>query len=192
MKLSRRGKSARRGRHTKRAGKHLRYKGKKVRGSKRYHRGHKRTHKRGRRLQRGGELKLTPYQKAKVEEIRKKIRKGDYIRPFNFIDGTQSDYMGDYELNGEIYSMFISSEYTKRIYLCKKGIILKATITDLKNILPFTASEIDQDGITIFDSDTEGLKTKVKVFDKNDKNTESVILLQEIINNPNIPSQESK
>ena len=54
MKLSRRGKSARRGRHTKRAGKHLRYRGKKVRGSKRYHRGHKRTHKRGRRLQRGG------------------------------------------------------------------------------------------------------------------------------------------
>lgn len=55
MKLSRRGKSARRGRHTKRAGKKLRYRGKKVRGSKRYHRGHKRTHKRGRRLQRGGE-----------------------------------------------------------------------------------------------------------------------------------------
>jgi hypothetical protein len=54
MKLSRRGKSARRGRHTKRARKNLRYKGKKVRGSKRYHRGHKRTHKRGRRLQRGG------------------------------------------------------------------------------------------------------------------------------------------
>ena len=53
MKLSRRGKSARRGRHTKRAGKHLRYKGKKVRGSKRYHRGHKRTHKRGRRLHMG-------------------------------------------------------------------------------------------------------------------------------------------
>jgi len=54
MKLSRRGKSARRGRHTKRAGKHLRYKGKKVRGSKRHHRGHKRTYKRGKRLQRGG------------------------------------------------------------------------------------------------------------------------------------------
>jgi hypothetical protein len=183
MKLSRRGKSARRGRHTKHAGKHLRYKGKKVRGSKRYHRGHKRTHKRGRRLQRGGELK--PYQKAKVEEIRKKIRKGDYIRPFNFIDGTQSDYMGDYELNGTIYSIFISSVYKKRIYLCKKGSILKATITDLKNILPFTASQIDENGITIFGSKTED-------FDKNDKNTESVILLQEIINNPNIPSQESE
>lgn len=54
MKLSRRGKSARRGKHTKRAGKHLRYKGKKVRASKRYHRGHKRTYKRGRRFQRGG------------------------------------------------------------------------------------------------------------------------------------------
>lgn len=38
MKLSRRGKSVRRRRHTKRTGKHLRYKGKKVRGSKRYHR----------------------------------------------------------------------------------------------------------------------------------------------------------
>jgi hypothetical protein len=56
MKLSRRGKSARRGRHTKRTGKHLRYKGKKVRASKRYHRGHKRTHKRGRRLHMGGGL----------------------------------------------------------------------------------------------------------------------------------------
>ena len=54
MKLSRRGKSARRGRHTKRAGKHLRYKGKKVRASKRYHRAHKRTYRRGRKLQRGG------------------------------------------------------------------------------------------------------------------------------------------
>lgn len=53
MKLSRRRKSARRGRHTKRTGKHLRYKVKKVHGSKRYHRGHKRTHKRGRRLQGG-------------------------------------------------------------------------------------------------------------------------------------------
>ena len=39
MKLSRRGKSARQGRHTKRARKNLRYKGKKVHGSKRYHRG---------------------------------------------------------------------------------------------------------------------------------------------------------
>ena len=56
MKLSRRGKSARRGRHTKRAGKHLRYRGKKVRASKRYHRAHKRTYKRGKRLQRGGVL----------------------------------------------------------------------------------------------------------------------------------------
>jgi hypothetical protein len=56
MKLSRRGKSARRGRHTKRAGKHLRYKGKKVRASKRYHRAHKRTYKRGRRFHRGGVL----------------------------------------------------------------------------------------------------------------------------------------
>ena len=54
MKLSRRGKSARRGRHTKRTGKKLRYKGKKVSGSKRYNRGHKRTYKRGRRFQRGG------------------------------------------------------------------------------------------------------------------------------------------
>ena len=54
MKLSRRGKSARRGRHTKRAGKHLRYRGKKVRASKRYHRAHKRTYKRGRRVHRGG------------------------------------------------------------------------------------------------------------------------------------------
>ena len=53
MKLSRRGKSARRGRHTKRAGKHLRYRGKKVHASKRYHRGHKRTHKRGRRFHMG-------------------------------------------------------------------------------------------------------------------------------------------
>jgi hypothetical protein len=67
MKLSRRGKSARRGRHTKRAGKKLRYRGKKVRGSKRYHLGHKRTHKRGRRLQRGGE----PCDEiAKIEEWR--------------------------------------------------------------------------------------------------------------------------
>ena len=56
MKLSRRGKSARRGRHTKRAGKHLRYRGKKVRASKRYHRAHKRTYKRGRRVHRGGVL----------------------------------------------------------------------------------------------------------------------------------------
>ena len=56
MKLSRRGKSARRGRHTKRAGKHLRFKGKKVRASKRYHRAHKRTYKRGRRVHRGGVL----------------------------------------------------------------------------------------------------------------------------------------
>ena len=55
MKLSRRGKSARRGRHTKRARKNLRYKGKKVHGSIRYHRGHKRTYKRGKRLQMGGE-----------------------------------------------------------------------------------------------------------------------------------------
>ena len=56
MKLSRRGKSARRGRHTKRAGKLLRYRGKKVRASKRYHRAHKRTYKRGRRVHRGGVL----------------------------------------------------------------------------------------------------------------------------------------
>ena len=55
MKLSRRGKSARRRRHTKRTGKHLRCRGKKVSGSKRYHRGHKRTYKRGKRFQRGGE-----------------------------------------------------------------------------------------------------------------------------------------
>jgi len=62
MKLSRRGKSARRGRHTKRARKNLRYKGKKVRGSKRYHRiksgrGHtKKTHRKtyGGRVKRGG------------------------------------------------------------------------------------------------------------------------------------------
>ena len=62
MKLSRRGKSARRGRHTKRTGKHLRYKGKKVRASKRYHRiksgrGHtKKTHRKtyGGRVKRGG------------------------------------------------------------------------------------------------------------------------------------------
>jgi len=58
MKLSIRGKSVRRGRHTKRAGKNLRYKGKKVRGSKRYNRGRGggrvRTYKRGRRFQRGG------------------------------------------------------------------------------------------------------------------------------------------
>ncbi len=39
MKLSRRGKSVRRRRHTKRTGKNLRYKGKKIRASKRYHRG---------------------------------------------------------------------------------------------------------------------------------------------------------
>ena len=39
MKLSRRGKSVRRRRHTKRTGKHLRYRGKKVRASKRYRRG---------------------------------------------------------------------------------------------------------------------------------------------------------
>jgi len=39
MKLSMRGKSVRRRRHTKRTGKNLRYKGKKVRASKRYHRG---------------------------------------------------------------------------------------------------------------------------------------------------------
>jgi hypothetical protein len=56
MKLSRRGKSVRRGRHTKRAGKNLRYKGKKVRGSKRHHRAHKRTYKRGKRFHRGGEV----------------------------------------------------------------------------------------------------------------------------------------
>ena len=58
MKLSRRGKSVRRRRHTKRAGKHLRYKGKKVRALKRYSRGRGRgrvrTYKRGKRLQRGG------------------------------------------------------------------------------------------------------------------------------------------
>ena len=57
MKISRRGKLARRGKHTKRAGKHLRYKtkSKKFSGSKRYHRGNKRTHKRGKRFHRGGE-----------------------------------------------------------------------------------------------------------------------------------------
>ena len=55
MKLSRRGKSSRRVRHTKRTGKKLRYKSKKFRASKRYHRGHKRTYKRGKRLQRGGD-----------------------------------------------------------------------------------------------------------------------------------------
>jgi hypothetical protein len=56
MKLSRRGKLARRGKHTKRAGKHLRYKtkSKKFRASKRYHRGNKRTYKRGKRFHRGG------------------------------------------------------------------------------------------------------------------------------------------
>jgi hypothetical protein len=56
MKISRRGKLARRGKHTKRAGKHLGYKSKskKFRGSKRYHRGNKRTYKRGRRLHVGG------------------------------------------------------------------------------------------------------------------------------------------
>ena len=56
MKISRRGKLARRGKHTKRAGKHLRYKikSKQFRASKRYHRGNKRTYKRGRRLHGGG------------------------------------------------------------------------------------------------------------------------------------------
>jgi hypothetical protein len=62
MKLSRRGKSVRRRRHTKRVGKHLRYKGKKVRASKRYHRGiggrghTKKTHRKtyGGRVKRGG------------------------------------------------------------------------------------------------------------------------------------------
>ena len=58
MKLSRRGKQARRGRHTKRAGKHLRYKSKKFSGSKRYHRGNKRTYKRGKRFHRGGEERV--------------------------------------------------------------------------------------------------------------------------------------
>jgi hypothetical protein len=57
MKLSRRGKLARRGKHTKRAGKYLRYKSKskKIRASKRYHRGNKRTYKRGKRFHRGGD-----------------------------------------------------------------------------------------------------------------------------------------
>jgi Skp family chaperone for outer membrane proteins len=60
MKISRRGKLARRGKHTKRAGKHLRYKtkSKKFRASKRYHRGRGRvrvrTHKRGKRFHNGG------------------------------------------------------------------------------------------------------------------------------------------
>ena len=74
MKLSRRGKSARRGRHTKRAGKHLRYRGKKVRGSKRYHLGHKRTHKRGRRLQRGG-----------GESIEKRLRALNFSPEYNLV-----------------------------------------------------------------------------------------------------------
>jgi len=58
MKISRRGKQARRGRHTKRTGKHLRYKSKKFRASKRYHRGNKRTYKRGKRFHRGGEVRV--------------------------------------------------------------------------------------------------------------------------------------
>ena len=210
MKLSRRGKSARRGRHTKRAGKHLRYRGKKVRGSKRYHRGRGggrvRTHKRGKRLQRGG---LAEEEKAKElvrikQEISHENLKGaynQYVDKYFRIDAV--DYRGNYTLsfnspestNTESmkFALYQSVQY---MYLCRSkrvtdgkdplnpfDIILRVTLLALRS-LPFVATTVN----TMNPSDPKNPSDHLKfrsipdayTFPDIDQNRDSLDLLQKI------------
>ncbi len=132
MKLSRRGKSARRGRHTKRTGKHLRYKGKKVRASKRYHRGHKRTHKRGRRLhmgriKRGGAddddgipVAREPVPEAEITEHERKLAEAEADKQYKRLEELNMEYgskpLGEFlERFAKILDMQDTSAKTKRL-----------------------------------------------------------------------------
>ena len=198
MKLSRRGKSARRGRHTKRAGKHLRYKGKKVRGSKRYHRGHKRTHKRGRRLQRGGVL--TADQKAAaLKIIQDDIRRDGQTKNTNICslltsgDRYLGKYMLAYKKNVFPFSIGSSKTSTFSIYqntnytylhrcpdvaegneTCQGAfeIILMVPNVKIQN-LPFTAKQINING-------NPTSPTIEYTFPEEPQNKDSLVLLQEI------------
>ena len=206
MKLSRRGKSARRGRHTKRAGKHLRYRGKKVRGSKRY-RGHKRTYKRGRRLQRGG---MTDQEKrSEIQRIRSEITTERLLGTQSKVQGSRTafpslidaNYKGDYMLayKKDKFPYSVGPSETKKfsIYIKDKNMYLHRCKADangdydcnngfeiiLKVDLPHspTLPTLPFDAITVHNPRSNERLSQVNyIFPNEEQNQNSLVLLQEI------------
>lgn len=155
MKLSRRGKSARRGRHTKRAGKHLRYRGKKVSGSKRYHREHKRTHKRGRRFHRGGDLTVQDAQAAADQAGMTPEKLCSKIKQVmgNWVEVNTSTMRGLNGFRANIPDVYLKCKKTFRNTIGKFSVNLKVTNLPVISIEFLSTDEFSDMSVKVTDLD---------------------------------------